>query len=236
MLFRLLVDQTLISEGLTSAQAQIAVGEILGEITSIQPKFPDRAHISTSRPPASIVSGDWFWHGGSSAYRCFGESTAPGECDETLRKRPGQGLQVRATRRRNMAEWASRSPAARRRSFAPGQPRLRTIRNKVGARGVCLGGQRGTKVNTMNKVMWVVLGCLALGACATPTQTVGTTGGVVAGAAVGGPVGAVVGGVVGAAATAPGAPLGGGYHHRRCHWTDRYGYVHTHSWCRSASL
>jgi hypothetical protein len=85
----------------------------------------------------------------------------------------------------------------------------------------------------MNKVMWVALGCLALGACATPTQTVGTTGGVVAGAAVGGPVGAVVGGVVGAAATAPGAPLGGGYYHRRCHWTDRYGYVHTHSWCRA---
>jgi hypothetical protein len=83
----------------------------------------------------------------------------------------------------------------------------------------------------MNKVTLVALGCLALGACATPTQTVGTAGGVVAGAAVGGPVGAVVGGVVGAAATAPGAPLGGGYH-RRCHWTDRYGYVHTHSWCR----
>jgi hypothetical protein len=80
----------------------------------------------------------------------------------------------------------------------------------------------------MNKVALVALGCLALGACATPTQTVGTAGGVVAGAAVGGPVGAVVGGVVGAAATAPGAPLGGYHHH--CHYRDQYGYVHRR-WC-----
>src|SRR6202008_4308793 len=53
----------------------------------------------------------------------------------------------------------------------------------------------------MNKIAFVALGCLALGACATPTQTVGTAGGAVTGAVVGGPVGAVVGGVVGAAAT-----------------------------------
>jgi hypothetical protein len=82
----------------------------------------------------------------------------------------------------------------------------------------------------MKRIVWVALGCLALAACATPTQTVGTTGGVVAGAAVGGPVGAVVGGVVGAAATAPGAPLGG--HRYRCHYRDQYGNVHYH-WCRA---
>jgi hypothetical protein len=81
----------------------------------------------------------------------------------------------------------------------------------------------------MNKIALVAFACLTLGACATPTQTVGTAGGVVAGAAVGGPVGAVVGGVVGAAATAPGAPLGGGYH-RRCYWRDQYGYRHRR-WC-----
>jgi hypothetical protein len=83
-------------------------------------------------------------------------------------------------------------------------------------------------VSNMNKIALVALASLALGACATPTQTVGTAGGVVAGAAVGGPVGAVVGGVVGAAVTAPGAPLGG-YHHR-CYWRDRYGYLHRR-WC-----
>ena len=55
----------------------------------------------------------------------------------------------------------------------------------------------------MNKIALVALGCLALGACATPTQTRGTAGGVVAGAAIGGPVGAVVGGAVGAVATRP---------------------------------
>ena len=80
-LFRLRVDQTLIAEGLTSAQAQIAVGEILEEITTMeQPKFPDPRpyiYISTSRLPASTLSGGWFWHGVSSASRCFGESTAP---------------------------------------------------------------------------------------------------------------------------------------------------------------
>jgi hypothetical protein len=57
-LFRLRVDQTLIAEGLTSAQAQIAVGEILEEITTMeQPKFPDpRAYIN--EPPSGV---DSFW-------------------------------------------------------------------------------------------------------------------------------------------------------------------------------
>jgi uncharacterized membrane protein len=53
----------------------------------------------------------------------------------------------------------------------------------------------------MNKIAFVALTCLTLGACATPVQTVGTAGGVVAGAAIGGPVGAVVGGVTGAVVT-----------------------------------
>src|SRR5579863_5895791 len=76
--------------------------------------------------------------------------------------------------------------------------------------------------SVMKRIAWVALGCLALGACASPTQTVGTAGGVVAGAAVGGPVGAV--------ATAPGTPLGGARY--RCRYRDRYGYVHYH-WCRA---
>jgi uncharacterized membrane protein len=88
----------------------------------------------------------------------------------------------------------------------------------------------GREDHAMNKIAFVALGCLALGACATPTQTVGTAGGAVTGAVVGGPVGAVVGGVVGAAATAPGAPLGG--HRYRCHYRDRYGHVHYH-WCHA---
>jgi osmotically inducible lipoprotein OsmB len=79
----------------------------------------------------------------------------------------------------------------------------------------------------MNKIVLVALGCLALGACATPTQTVGTAGGVVAGAAIGGPVGAVVGGAVGAVATRPGSVLGGPSH--RCRYHDRYGHVHYHT-------
>jgi hypothetical protein len=73
----------------------------------------------------------------------------------------------------------------------------------------------------MNKAALVALASLALGACATPTQTVGTAGGAVARAAVGGPVGAVVGGAVGAVATAP-ALLEGSYRYR-CFWRDRYG-------------
>ncbi len=81
----------------------------------------------------------------------------------------------------------------------------------------------------MNKIALVAFASLAVAACTTPTQTVGTAGGAVAGAAVGGPVGAVVGGAVGAVATAPGAPLGG-YHHYRCYWRDQYGYLHRR-WC-----
>jgi hypothetical protein len=87
------------------------------------------------------------------------------------------------------------------------------------------------EVLVMNKVAFVALASLALGACATPTQTVGTAGGVVAGAAVGGPVGAVVGGAVGAVATAPGAAFGGPYRYR-CFWRDSYGYLHRR-WCRA---
>jgi uncharacterized membrane protein len=81
----------------------------------------------------------------------------------------------------------------------------------------------------MNKIAFVALTCLTLGACATPVQTVGTAGGVVAGAAIGGPVGAVVGGVTGAVVTRPGSVLGGPGHRCRCH--DRYGHVHYHT-CR----
>jgi hypothetical protein len=57
-LFRLRVDQTLIAEGLTSAQAQIVVGEILEEITTMeQPKFPDpQPYIN--EPPSAV---DSFW-------------------------------------------------------------------------------------------------------------------------------------------------------------------------------
>jgi hypothetical protein len=76
----------------------------------------------------------------------------------------------------------------------------------------------------MNKVALAALAGLTLGACSTPTQTVGTLGGVATGAAVGGPVGAVVGGAVGAVATRPGSALGG--HHYRCRYHDRYGHVH----------
>jgi hypothetical protein len=76
----------------------------------------------------------------------------------------------------------------------------------------------------VNKIVLASLACLTLGACSTPTQTVGTLGGVATGAAVGGPVGAVVGGVAGAVVTSPRGPLGHrGYH---CHYRDRYGHVH----------
>jgi hypothetical protein len=41
-MFRLRVDENLVGEGLTCAQAQIAVGEILEEVTLMeQPKFPE---------------------------------------------------------------------------------------------------------------------------------------------------------------------------------------------------
>ena len=75
----------------------------------------------------------------------------------------------------------------------------------------------------VNKIALVSLACLALGACSTPTQTVGTLGGVATGAAVGGPVGAVVGGVAGAVVTSPRGPLGHRYH---CRYHDRYGHIH----------
>jgi len=77
----------------------------------------------------------------------------------------------------------------------------------------------------MDRIALVALASLALAACATPTQTVGTTAGAVGGAVVGGPIGAVVGGATGAVVTAPWSPLGGQYYYR-CHWTDRYGYWH----------
>ena len=80
----------------------------------------------------------------------------------------------------------------------------------------------------MTKIAWVSLACLILGACSTPTQTVGTLGGVATGAAIGGPIGAAVGGVTGAVVTRPGSVLGGGRY--RCHYRDRYGHVHYH-WC-----
>jgi hypothetical protein len=83
----------------------------------------------------------------------------------------------------------------------------------------------------VKQIALVSLACLALGACATPTQTVGTLGGVATGAAVGGPVGAVVGGAVGAVATRPGSVLGGPHYRHRCHYYDRYGYRH-YRWCR----
>jgi hypothetical protein len=78
----------------------------------------------------------------------------------------------------------------------------------------------------MNKVVFVALASLALGAWATPTQTVGTARG-----RGGGrncrwrSVGAVVGGAVGAVATAPCAALGGPYRYR-CFWRDQHGYLH----------
>jgi osmotically inducible lipoprotein OsmB len=83
----------------------------------------------------------------------------------------------------------------------------------------------------MDKIALVLLGCLALSACATPTQTAGTTAGALGGALVGGPVGAVVGGAPGAVVTAPGGPVGGPYRYR-CRRFDYYGNVH-YRWCRA---
>ncbi len=82
----------------------------------------------------------------------------------------------------------------------------------------------------MNKIAFALLATLALGACASPEQTAGTTAGAVGGAIVGGPVGAVVGGAAGAVVTAPGTTMGGHYRHR-CHYRDRYGHRH-YGWCR----
>jgi hypothetical protein len=86
------------------------------------------------------------------------------------------------------------------------------------------------RTSIVKQIVFVSLACLALGACATPRQEVGTLGGVATGAVVGGPGGAVVGGVAGAAVTAPGAPLGGHHYRHRCHYYDRYGNRH-YGWC-----
>ena len=80
----------------------------------------------------------------------------------------------------------------------------------------------------MIKMAFVLLASLGLAACATRTQTVGTTAGVVGGALVGGPVGAVVGGATSAVVAAPWGPFG--YRHSRCYYHDRYGRVH-YRWC-----
>ena len=57
-MFRLRVDETLVGEGLTTAQAQIAVGEVLEEITTTeQPKFPDLWPYFNEPPPST----DNFW-------------------------------------------------------------------------------------------------------------------------------------------------------------------------------
>jgi hypothetical protein len=57
-MFRLRADETVVAEGLTSAQAQIAVGEILEEMTAMeQPKFPNPQPYFSERPSAA----DYFW-------------------------------------------------------------------------------------------------------------------------------------------------------------------------------
>jgi|SRR5271168_3535814 hypothetical protein len=57
-MFRLRVDETVAAEGLTSAQAQIAVGEILEGITTMeQPEFTDPLPYF-SEPPSGA---DNFW-------------------------------------------------------------------------------------------------------------------------------------------------------------------------------
>ena len=70
----------------------------------------------------------------------------------------------------------------------------------------------------MRSLGLVLLTCLAVAACSTQRQTVGTAAGVAAGAVVAGPVGAVVGGAVGAVATAPGP----------CYYRNRYGRLRRH--------
>src|ERR1700722_10023408 len=76
--------------------------------------------------------------------------------------------------------------------------RRRELRNK--SRYYMVSLRRNWEDWVVNKIALVSLACLALGACSTPTQTVGTLGGVATGAAIGGPVGAVVGGAGGAGA------------------------------------
>jgi hypothetical protein len=57
-MFRLGVDETVVAEGLTSAQAQIAVGEILEEMTTMErPKFPNPQPYFNEPPSAA----DYFW-------------------------------------------------------------------------------------------------------------------------------------------------------------------------------
>jgi hypothetical protein len=58
-MFRLRVDETLVGEGLTTAQAQIAVGEVLEEITTTQqPNFRDPWPYFNEPPPSGA---DNFW-------------------------------------------------------------------------------------------------------------------------------------------------------------------------------
>jgi hypothetical protein len=57
-MFRLCVDQAVAAEGLTSAQAQLAVGEILEDITTMeQSEFPDPQPYLNEPPPGA----DNFW-------------------------------------------------------------------------------------------------------------------------------------------------------------------------------
>lgn len=58
-MFRLRLDESVTAEGLTSAQAQIAVGEILEEIITMQqPEFPDPLPYFTE-PPSGANN---LWH------------------------------------------------------------------------------------------------------------------------------------------------------------------------------
>ena len=120
------------------------------------------------------------------------------------RQRPGlrSGRPQAAARVKFRACWPrrSRGRVVRRPQSQPPRALCDELWNKVrfsvlGFVGVVREG------HSMNKIAFVSLACLTLGACATPVQTVGTAGGVVAGAAIGGPVGAVVGGVTGAVVT-----------------------------------
>ena len=70
------------------------------------------------------------------------------------------------------------SLAPRRQLFARGEVVPLKLRNK-GRFFVLSVVNVGGEEHGMNKIAFVALGCLALGACATPTQTVGTAGGVV---------------------------------------------------------
>src|SRR5215210_6743346 len=84
------------------------------------------------------------------------------------------------------------------------------LRGRAGTGSVAIGFRRGMLMRSLGLAL---LACLAVAACSTQRQTVGTAAGVAAGAVVAGPVGAVVGGAVGAVATAPGS----------CYYRNRYG-------------